>query len=493
MDMWLKILAALRAKGLAQNVTDLASVKAFAAEKNITLAGADGKALDIDAAYEAHAKSATTLTITDAPPPEKKSGDDTEIVGLEDKIEAAVQKRLDRMGISKDEPGTEKKVNLTEDHLETKDVKVASLEASWKSTAPAGEKRLFETHERAFGFGNYFVGHVLALDPRVPDTIKAKCREDYAKWLSRQKAGAYMTFPTAAGGALTGTQFSSDIFQQMKEYGVAMRECEVVEMSEGEWSGLTASGELDVYFPDEGGTVNPTRQNLANIRLRAKKAMAMTFMTREIRQDSIANLGDHVAREFARAFAKKVDACVFLGDGTSTYGKMLGITHIFGSAATTNARSVTGGDTTVSHTLPNLIELIAKLPVFARGNAKFYGDPSILALTFTRLGLAQMGSNAAEFDGRATYGVTGLGRPLVPVNVMNSNANTGGDVVDILFGDLRQTVIIGRRQDLIIESSLDHKFDEDKIALKGTMRFDTNVRGLGSAAAAGSMVALYQT
>jgi HK97 family phage major capsid protein len=76
---------------------------------------------------------------------------------------------------------------------------------------------------------------------------------------------------------------------------------------------------------------------------------------------------------------------------------------------------------------------------------------------------------------------------------MNANGDTGGDVVDILFGNMREAVALGRRKELTIEVSDQRYWDEHNLGMKGVIRHDVNVYSLGSTSEAGPLVALFQT
>ncbi len=62
------------------------------------------------------------------------------------------------------------------------------------------------------------------------------------------------------------------------------------------------------------------------MRLTAKKLMVLTKYSNELNEDAVLNIGDDLAGEIAYAFALKEDQCGFLGDGTSTYGGITGVT-----------------------------------------------------------------------------------------------------------------------------------------------------------------------
>jgi HK97 family phage major capsid protein len=484
------LLKALRAEGLPETATDLPAVEKWLAE-NPRVLRFDGKDVDLKAVF------AKTIDLGGGTATATKS-DDVEIVGLEDKIEAAVQKRLARMGIQKDEPGTEKKVNLTDDTdaLGVGDVAVKSLEYGWHRGIGegVGAKRVFATHAEGYAFGCYLLGGALAgfVVQKNPGLVET-ARKHYGNFVGRmERAKGYLTFPTSAGGALTGTQFETSILQHLNDFGAFTRAARVVQMTDTTWSQAMSAGYLTISYPDEGVAPSTTQQTWSNVTLRARMGIAIVKMSRQINADAIANLGDHTARELARGFARQEDLNGFLGNGTGTYGGMSGLVATFGATATADSRSVTGGGTTLTHTEANLIEAMAKLPSIYRAGSAWHCTPEVAAATFDRLGAGKGGVTWRETQ-ELGYTRFYLGRPVIENNVMNANLDTGGDVVDIYFGDLSQAVIVGRRQNLEIEMSDQRYWDEHNLAMKGVIRHDQNCYNLGSTTAAGGVIAIFQT
>jgi HK97 family phage major capsid protein len=483
MDKWKQLLAQLRAQHeLPANVSDLEGVKAHIAAKNIVLQNKDGTGLDVDAIYAANNKAATKSVVTLNDPDQNDNGDSVEVIGLAEKVAAQVLKRLGS-DPSKMDPG--RKINLgSEDgeRLTADDVKVKSLESVWKREGG----HVFDSHQKAFAFGNALVAGPLA--PYVNADLVGKAK---ANCESLRNKG-YLTFPTSVGGALTATQFAPDIIVQLPQFGVLARHAYQVQMTDTRWQQSKAAGYLTVSYPDEGSAPSTTQQTWSNITLLAKKGIAIVKSSREINEDAMANLGDHTARELARSFARQEDLNGFSGDNSTTYGRMRGIIDIFGSTATADSRSVTGGDTTAAHTMANLHATMAALATWARPGAAWFCHPTIAALTFDRLGAAQGGVTWRE---TMDYGSVRmfLGHPVIEVEVMNANGNTGGDVVDILFGNMREAVALGRRKELTIEVSDQRYWDEHNLGMKGVIRHDVNVYSLGSTSEAGPLVALFQT
>jgi HK97 family phage major capsid protein len=474
------LLKALRAEGLPEGKDDLASVEAFMAEKNVRVSGLDAAAIK--------SLFAKTLAVDGVTATEKAA--ETEVVGLDEKIQAGIRKGLEAAGVSQ-KPAAEKRVVLGDEHIEAGDIVVKSLEHNWTRSAPDRQKRVFATHAEAHGFGCYLLGGPLAgFVGQKNAALVETARKHYGNFLARVKT--YLTFPTSAGGALTGTQFETSILQHLNEFGAFGRTARAVQMTDTTWSQAQSAGYLTVSYPDEGSAPSTTQQTWANVTLRARTGIAIVKMSRQINADAIANLGDHTARELARGFSRQEDLNGYLGDGTGTYGGMRGLNNIFGATATADARSVTGGDTTLAHTEANLINAMALLGSIYRANSAWHCTPEVAAATFDRLGAGKGGVTWRETQDMG-YTRFYLGRPVIENNVMNADLDTGGDVVDIYFGDMSQTAILGRRQGLEIEVSDQRYWDEHNLAMKGVIRHDLNVYNTGTTSAAGGIIAIYQT
>jgi len=479
------LLKALRAEGMPETATDLPAVEKWLADNPRRLVF-DGKDVDLKAVF--------APVVTLEPENKNKKADDPEpVIQLEEKVAAMVADALAKAGGRKPGDGAPPKtVNLDghddpDDRLSPEDVKVKSLEDGWKNR----KDRVFETHERAYGFGCWLVKNVLSRVPDVSARVVDYASKGYGNFLSRQKQ--YLTFPTAAGGALTGTQFAADIIQQIDEFGTFSRSVEVVEVTETRYSRPRARGYLEVEYPEEGKPSGTTTQTWDNVTLLPKTGRTIVKWSREINEDAMANLGDHTARELARGFARREDLNGFLGDGTREYGWVHGLIPQFGDTAADTDRSVVGGDTTSAHTMPILHAAMAKLATWAMPGAAWHCTPQTAALVFDRLAAAQGGVTWAETM-RYGYVRTFLGLPIITNNVMNRNNNTGGDVVDIVLGDLREAATLGRRKELTIELSDQRYWDEHNIAMKGVIRHDIHVHNAGADnGEPGPVVAIWQT
>jgi HK97 family phage major capsid protein len=286
------------------------------------------------------------------------------------------------------------------------------------------------------------------------------------------------------GGFLVPDEFGNDLIDLREVYGVFRREAKMVPMSSETRSDPRRTGGLTAYFVAEAGAGTVSDLAWDRVELVAKKLMVLARYSSELNEDSVIDLGDTIAGEIAYAFAQKEDDCGFNGDGTSTYGGIVGvrekILNLSGTIANIAGLQVGAGNAYSELVLTDFEAVTAKLPVYAdTPNAKWYCHKSIYWNVMVKLALAAGGSTGAE----ATQGVAKrfLGYDVEFVQVMPSvEANSQ---VCALFGDLRLAASFGSRRDTTIAVSEHSRFANDEIEMKGTERFDINVHDVGNASA----------
>jgi HK97 family phage major capsid protein len=215
--------------------------------------------------------------------------------------------------------------------------------------------------------------------------------------------------------------------------------------------------------------------------------MVLTTVSSELLEDAVVNIGDDIAGEVAYAFASKEDSCGFLGDGTSTYGGIVGLE----SALTDATYQVsTGAGTALSTvTLSEINAAFAKLPAWSyqRSNVKIYCHKSVYHNVFERLAMAAGGVTAAEVA--AGTSPRFFGYPVEFAQVMVA-APAGADATFAFIGDLSQGCYFGDRRSTSVafsDSAL-NSFEQDEKAVRGTERFDIVCANVGGSTASGAVI-----
>ncbi len=332
--------------------------------------------------------------------------------------------------------------------------------------------------EKAYRFGQW-----LMAGPLGNEKSRRFCEENGLMVTRAMSEGV-----NEKGGFLVPDEFGNDLIDLREVYGVFRREAKIVPMTSETRSDPRRAGGLTAYFVGEA--VAGTLSDLAwdRVELVAKKLMVLTRYSSELNEDSIINLGDTIAGEIAYAFAQKEDDCGFNGDGTSTYGGIVGVREkikgLSGTIADISGLQVATGNLYSEIVLADFIAMMGRLPVYADSpRAKFYMHKSVYWNIAAKLVLAAGGVTGAEIEGSRALRL--LGYDVEFVQVMPS-AEADSQVV-ALFGDLSLAASFGSRRDTTIAVSEHSRFANDEIEMKGTERFDINVHSVGNASATAAL------
>jgi HK97 family phage major capsid protein len=337
--------------------------------------------------------------------------------------------------------------------------------------------------ERAYRFGQWFLG------VRGIASAATFCRENGIALTRTISEGV-----NESGGFLVPEEFGNDLIDLRETYGVFRRNAKMVPMASDTRSDPRRTGGLTAYFVAESGAGTQSDKSWDRVSLTAKKLMVLARYSSEVSEDAVINMGDDLAGEIAYAFAVKEDNCGFIGDGSSTYGGMQGVTTkikgLSGTIANIAGLVVATGTGYASSygsaVLTDFEAVVGKLPVFAdTPSAKWYMHKSFYWNVAAKLVLAAGGVTGAEIEGSRTKRF--LGYDVEFVQAMPKNPAVSQ--VCALLGDLSLAASFGSRRDTTIAVSEHSRFANDEIEIKGTERFDINVHDVGNASAtAGSRV-----
>jgi HK97 family phage major capsid protein len=292
------------------------------------------------------------------------------------------------------------------------------------------------------------------------------------------------------GGFLIPVEYEANLIRLVNEYGVIRRSAEIVPMARDVKDTPRRTNGITGYWIGETGTPTETTPTLDMVKLVAKKLGALSYYSRDVDEDSAIAVGNLITQEMALAMAYNEDNAGFNGDGTSTYGGIVGVKNALAAGAKYTA--IAGNIGFQKLDLEDFEGMIAKLPSygFMNGGPSWYIHRSGWALSMLRLAAAAGGNTTREIAGGASQ-VQFLGYPVVFVEVMN---NTTGDQAStdglVYFGNLRQGVKFGDRRGVTVDLSREVKFLTQQIAILGTERFDIKVHETGTASVAGSIVML---
>ena len=317
--------------------------------------------------------------------------------------------------------------------------------------------------------------------------------ESSSKWLAKEGLIGQKDMSTVnntAGGAAVPDQFLADLIRLVEEYGVIRQNARVVPMTSDTMLVPRRTGGLTVYYPGEGSAITESDVAFDNVQLTAIKAATLTSVSRELMDDAAISIGDLVANEIAQAFAYAEDNNAVNGDGTSTYGGVIGLLSKVndGNHAASLSTAASGNTAFSTLDLADFHSLVGKLPQYAATNAKFYISRAGFSDSMERLAHAQGGVTRSETE--AGSQLSFLGYPVVITQVANSTLTAQASTVILGFGDLRLASTFGDRQAMEVQTSSERFFDQDQVAIRGVERFDFVAHDLGNASTAGAFVAL---
>lgn len=293
-----------------------------------------------------------------------------------------------------------------------------------------------------------------------------------------------------AGGFLVPEEFGNDWVDLRERYGVFRRNTRVVPMSSDTRTDPRRTGGLEAYWESEGNAPAESLKSWDRIGLTAKKKMVLAKYSSELSEDAVISIGDDLAGEITYAFELKNDQAAFNGDGTSPYGKIIGVRQRLLDTYTTTGGVglvLASGNLYNEITLADFNNVVAALPEYAEFNAKWYCSKAFWAGVMQKLIVAAGGVTAMEVMQGVKQRMF-LGYPVEVSQVMPKTA--ANSQIPCVFGDARLASRLGDRRQATIAFSADAAFSTDEILIRGTERNDINWHDVGDATNAGPVVGL---
>lgn len=338
-----------------------------------------------------------------------------------------------------------------------------------------------EAEARAFRFGQWLLA--------APFGNRGAAEWCQRNGLMLNRAGQYEG-QNEKGGFLVPTEFGNDIVDLIEEYGVFRQHAKVVPMMSDRRVDPVIDGELESQFVGELEEGTDQDLEFGMIGLTALKHMILIPLSSEVAEDAAISIADTVAVAAARAFAKKEDSCGFNGDGTATYGGIVGLRAklqgLDADPANIPGLVVAANNNYSDLWLSDLVATVGRLPEYAdSGNAKwfvsrrFYYDVMVASL---------LNENATATEIEDARNRRFLGYDVVFTQVMpRVEANSQ---VCAIFGDLSLGARFGDRRRVTIALDDSILFRKDALLLRATSRFDINVHGVGDTTEAGPICGL---
>lgn len=291
------------------------------------------------------------------------------------------------------------------------------------------------------------------------------------------------------GGVLVPDEIEQTIIDLRESRGVARQECKQSPMASDTKFVPRRTGGLTAYFVDENPSsgITESDKNWDSVRLVARTLATLTRYSIQLSDDAIISIGDDLASEIAYAFADKEDRCLFLGDGTSTYGGIFGVPAVAAGSVYT---AITGNTAFSTLDMADFESMVGQLPQYAEPNAKWFISKAGWAASMLRL-IDAAGGNSWRDLATGKRELQFLGYPVVIVQVMNSTLAAQVSATNVvLFGDMNQAATFGNRRGISVFPS-EHRYMEfNQIGVRGMERFDINFHERGTATVAGSIISM---
>jgi HK97 family phage major capsid protein len=290
------------------------------------------------------------------------------------------------------------------------------------------------------------------------------------------------------GGTLVVPEFERSVITYREMVGVVRKLARIVQMGSDSYTFYKQSGGTTVYYPGEEGTITASDFDFAAVSLQAKKRAILAYVSTELNDDAIVSVMDLLAADIGHQFALQEDNEGIKGDGTSTYGGVLGLRPAAIAATAGTATAATGHDTWPELDYSDIASAIAKLsdkyqsmPISWLCSAAFKWQ------VFDRLAYAQSGASAEVLVNGVPVAAF-AGRPIYVCDRMPTTA--AASTVCALAGSFENCLVLGERAGIRIATSEHVAFTTDQIAVRGTTRYDIKVHEQGDTSTAGALVSL---
>jgi HK97 family phage major capsid protein len=295
----------------------------------------------------------------------------------------------------------------------------------------------------------------------------------------------------AAGGFLVPDEMENSIIDLRLKYGVCRQVAQRFPMNSGTLSIPKWSSGTTAYFPGEQSATTESDAAFQQVQLVAKELSALTRVSMSLMEDSVIDLASFLAEQQAYAFAVKEDACWIDGDGTSTYGGMVGLKALLetsGMAGIFTAAAAT--DLPSEIILSELNGVMSVCPSYALNGAGWLLSPTYKALVIEKLAAAAGGNtNMTLANGVMTQQF--LGYPInTAENCYKTTATDLSGKAFLFFGNFRQGTAFGERRGITIQVLRERYAEYRQVGVLGSERIDIVNHGCGDTSNAGPIVAL---
>jgi HK97 family phage major capsid protein len=315
-----------------------------------------------------------------------------------------------------------------------------------------------------------------------------------AKWCAERgivTEQRVMTTETGSvGGYLVPDEMEQQIIDLRVQYGLARRLCRRRPMSTDTLSVPKRTGGVTAYFVNEDNSgVTASDKSWGNVNFVAKTLAALSLISKNLAEDSIIDVVDDLAMEQAYAFATKEDQCWLIGDGTSTYAGMRGLTHIFDNdSLASGITAASGHDTFAEYDNPDLSSVMAGVADFPGMNPSWVCSKTFAENVFGRLKRSAGGNTGGDLDRRYVYGYGGY--PADTSDIMPKVGTSDVTTTEALFGDFSKSSSFADRRGIMVEVLRERYAEKLQIGILSHERFHIINHDVGDSSNKGPVAAL---
>jgi HK97 family phage major capsid protein len=286
------------------------------------------------------------------------------------------------------------------------------------------------------------------------------------------------------GGFLVPDSLQSSIIELREQYGVFARYAGQWNMAGAVDNAPRVNGEITSYYVGEGSEITASDMSFSNVRLEGRKLASLTAVNSELNEDSVISLAQILARSVASKFAFDEDNAGFNGDGTSTFGGIMGAGAAILAGSTITATGIT---TNANLTMAVFQNAVGRLKEYPGIMPAWFVHKNTWANVMQRLLDALGGNNNSDVASGSP--MMFMGYPVVISQVLYSGTGATNQIFGY-FGDLGMTSYIGRRRGMQMATDSSVYFTRDQIAIRATQRYDINVYDVGTATDSGGLLEL---
>lgn len=318
----------------------------------------------------------------------------------------------------------------------------------------------------------YIAGQVILAGMFGSEAAQRFCQQN-----GLQVNGLMSSTDNSKGGFIVPEEMSQTLIRLREERGIFPQFANRVPMGADIIRIPRLLSDVTAYWTGEGAEITASDAVLGEAELMARKLSALTKVSSELDEDAVIDIGDMITQSMAYAMADKIDEAGFNGDGTSTYGGVLGLKNALDTGAIQTA--ATGNDAANNLDLLDWELAVGKLAQYPGANPRWFMHSAVYyASAYALMNAAGGNTNVTLSNGVSSPMF--LGYPVSFVQVMPSTTTTLASTILAYFGDLRLGAAYGVRRSVRTEVSMDRYFENDLIGIKCTERIAINIHERGA-------------